>query len=73
MRNKAVTVSQLRDQIGIDDPREFLKCFRCGAEYSANRADYFMARTDHVFKCCGRNMALVVRETIYRTHGIEEN
>ena len=62
---KAVRVRDLRDQIGSDGPRPLLYCSKCDAEYSANKGDYFMARPDHVFRCCGRNMRLVVKRVVY--------
>lgn len=60
-----ITVNDLRDQIGVPGPHAFLKCFTCGAEYSANAGDYFMAKSTHVFRCCRRNMSLVTRSVIY--------
>ena len=60
-----VRVSDLRDQIGSQGPRPFLKCFVCGNESSANAGDYFMAPPDHVFRCCDRNMKLVTSKVVY--------
>lgn len=56
-----VTVADLKDQICMNGPRPFLYCSKCGAEYSANAADYWNVPKDHVFKCCKRNMSLVVK------------
>lgn len=63
---KRVTIGDLRDQLGMSGPRPFLYCATCGAGYSANGGDYFMAPASHVFKCCGRNMALVTEQRVLR-------
>ena len=43
-----------------------LYCHKCGAEYSANKGDYFMLADNHVFKCeCGARLALVEKRTQY--------
>ena len=60
-----VRVKDLKDQIGTNGPRPFLYCSKCGAEYSANGADYFMARPEHVFTCCKRKMVLVTEQVTY--------
>jgi hypothetical protein len=62
---KAIKVKDLRDQIGTDDT-SLLYCPKCGAEYSANAGDYFMANPETVFKHCGVNMQLVTKHTSYR-------
>ena len=61
-----VKVKDLKDQIGINEPPPFLYCLKCGAEYSANRADYFMARPERVFTCCKRKMVLVTKQVTYK-------
>jgi hypothetical protein len=66
-----VTVGDLVDQIGTPEPRAILYCERCGAEYSANKGDYFMLPNDYVFECCQVHgfcglMRLVVKQTVYR-------
>jgi hypothetical protein len=43
-----------------------LHCPRCGSDYSADAGDYFMAKPDMVFKCCGVNSRLVTKQTTYR-------
>jgi hypothetical protein len=62
-----VTVKDLADTFSLhqDDPRkhEFLLCFSCGAEYSANKADYFMRGDGDVFECCDKPMVLARRES----------
>lgn len=58
----SVRVGDLEDQIGA--PRPFLKCGKCGGEYSANRGDYFMARPDVVMKCCGVPVKLVTARRV---------
>lgn len=61
-----IKVSDLKDQIGMSGPRPFLKCFVCGGEYSANKADYFMAyNPEHVFTCCDENMSLVTKREVF--------
>lgn len=63
-----VRVRDLKDQIGTFGPRPMLYCYRCGAEYSANSGDYFLASPDHVFKCeCHSKsyLRLVLKETQY--------
>lgn len=62
-----VKVKDLKDQLGTPWPHPMLKCFVCGAEYSANRGDYFGSSPEHIFKCCGRNMKLVIRRECYTT------
>ena len=61
-----ITVKDLQDQIGMNGIRPFLFCEVCQAEYSANAADYFMARPSHVFSCCDVPMQMVVKEIHYR-------
>jgi len=61
-----VRVRDLKDQIGTSGPRPFLYCETCGEESSANAGDYFMARPDTVFKCCGEPMRLVTKQTPLR-------
>lgn len=58
-------VKDLKDQIDTKGPRPILYCPVCGAEYSAHAGDYFLARPDHVFECCGEPMLLVVKTTRY--------
>lgn len=63
--NATVKVKDLKDQIGMQGPRPFLKCFACGAEYSANKGDYWDRDPEYVFKCCGRLMHVVTQRTVY--------
>jgi hypothetical protein len=63
---KAIRVKDLKDQIGMNGPRPVLHCAKCGETYSANAGDYFNVRPDHVFKCCGRNMALVIERHTFK-------
>ena len=67
--SRAIKVKDLKNQIGISGNvvvnNPFLYCRKCGAEYSANAGDYFMAPSDHVFKCCNVNMLLVKKHTQY--------
>ena len=37
-----------------------------GGEYSANKGDYFNHPSTYTFKCCRRNMKLVVKRTTYQ-------
>jgi hypothetical protein len=62
---KKVTVADLSDQTGVSGPHPLLVCLECGAEYSANKADYFMSPLSHVFKCCGVPMQLATKKTVY--------
>lgn len=62
---KAIKVSDLKDQIGTPYPRPILKCLVCDNEYSANAGDYFMLPFNHVFKCCRRNMALMIKRAAF--------
>ena len=66
MKQRKVTKSMLRDQIGSPGPRPFLYCPKCQSRYSANAGDYFMAPDSHVFKCCGRNNWLVTEYSVLR-------
>jgi hypothetical protein len=61
-----VRVRDLQDQTGYNGPRSILRCSCCGAEYSANKGDYFAASPDHVFMCCDFPMARVVKSTVYK-------
>ncbi len=56
------TVNNLRDE----ERERFMFCAQCGAEYSADRADYFMAKpSDLVIECeCGYEMELVTKRTV---------
>lgn len=62
----ATRVRDLSNQIGTPYPRPFLYCSKCAAENSANHSDYFQLSPDHVFKCCRRNMLLVIRTQVLR-------
>lgn len=64
-----VTVNDLQDQTNLPYPRPELHCFECGVSSSAHRGDYFMARPDRVFRCCGRPMSLVVRSEAFTEVG----
>ena len=61
----SIRVRDLKDQIDTKGPRPILYCSICGAENSAHAGDYFLARPDHVFTCCGEPMLLVVKSTHY--------
>ena len=65
MYQKAVKVSDLKDQLGTSYPRPMLFCRYCGETASAHKGDYFMADPDTTFKHCGRNMALVVKRVTF--------
>ncbi len=64
MKFKKIRVKDLKDQSGMNGPRPFLLCRKCGNESSANKGDYFMAKPDYVFTCCDIPMLLVTRETV---------
>jgi hypothetical protein len=61
---KKVTVADLKQQSGMG-PHPSLVCLECGAEYSANKADYFMSAPSYVFKCCGTPMVLATKRIVY--------
>lgn len=61
---KAIRVKDLRDPSGVM-PTPFLHCAKCGNRYSAHKGDYFQRSPESVFKCCGRNMALVTEHTTF--------
>ena len=56
------TINNLRD----GERERMMFCPQCGAEYSADRADYFMAKpSDTVIECeCGYEMELVTKHTV---------
>lgn len=58
----AVTVAMLPDLFSEPYPRPFLYCTNCGAEDSAHAGDYWSIPPDYKFRCCRRNMLLVVRQ-----------
>ena len=60
-----VRVRDLIDQTGMVGPRPFLYCARCGAEYSANKGDYFLASPEYIFRCC-EDMQLVTKVVEYK-------
>lgn len=64
LKRRAVTVGDLRDQTVRRGAREVLFCERCGTTNSANAGDYWNSPSDHVFRCCGLRMRLVVKRTI---------
>lgn len=67
-KSTAVTVAMLPKLTLASEPHPFLYCTKCGAEYSANAGDYWNSPDDHKFRCCRRNMVLVVRETRLRDY-----
>jgi hypothetical protein len=60
-----IKVSDLKDQIGTPGPHPFLYCQECGSQFSANKGDYFMHPSDHVFTCCGENLNLMTSRMVY--------
>jgi len=66
----SIRVKDLKDQLDTKEPRPILYCPICGAEYSAHAGDYFLARPDHVFVCCGEPMLLVTKRTVFTEVGI---
>lgn len=64
MRNR-VTVGDLKDQLDTPYPRPVLHCDKCGADYSAHAGDYWNRPANYVFRCCRRNMLLLVRHEVY--------
>ena len=59
-----VTRADLKEQLGMQGPRPFLYCRKCGAENSANASDYWNMPSGHVFKCCRVNMLLVTAKRV---------
>ena len=57
------TINNLRK----GERERMMYCPQCGAEYSADRADYFMAMpSDIVMECkCGCGIEIVSKHTIY--------
>lgn len=49
-------------------PRPFAYCPECGAEWSADRGDYFLMVDEDTFDCgrCGAELELVTRETVHK-------
>ena len=62
---KAMRVRDLPELMGAPYPRPILWCSRCAMEYSADGSDYSRYSLDYVFKHCGRNMRLVVKQVEY--------
>jgi hypothetical protein len=62
----AVKVKNLKEQIGTLEPRPFLYCSICGAEYSANAGDYWTANPEHIFICCDEPILLMTTPVEYR-------
>lgn len=49
-----------------DERERIALCPLCGAENSANKSDYFMAKETDSLKCCHRRiMDIVVKKTVY--------
>ena len=61
---RGVRVSDLKDQTGQSN-RPVLYCGECDSTYSANKGDYFMHPSSHVFECCGEKMRLVRRVVLF--------
>ena len=63
---KLIRVGDLR--VGDNgDGKSALHCTgECDGVYSADRADYFLARADRVLKCCGEPMVRLQRRVSYR-------
>ena len=60
-----IRVKGLHDQVKMTWPQPFLFCKTCQSEVSANAGDYFMARPDSLFICCGLHMILVTKSVHY--------
>lgn len=71
-RTKPVTVADLKDQSDGPGPDPSLYCTKCGGTYSANKGDYsFYLPSNHVFKCCNKQMILVVKRISYEVVSLE--
>ena len=62
---KVIRVRDLRQ--GDNGNGVCLLCLECHGEYSADAADYFMARPDTVMKCCDEPMRRVNKQTVYKS------
>jgi hypothetical protein len=52
-------VGQLKQQVSLkkipeNDRAAYLYCKQCGAQYSANRGDYWHLADDFILRCCER-------------------
>lgn len=57
-------VRELPEKTGRNDAR-LLHCYTCGENWSANRADYFLAAPDKGLTCCGEPLTLALRRVSY--------
>jgi len=56
----------LQDQLNMPYPRPIAVCPACGAEYSANKGDYWQLEDDDALTCCnGLICELYVKKTVY--------
>jgi hypothetical protein len=60
-----ITVSDLKEQTGVPGSHPSLICRCCGAEYSANKSDYFLYPPTFPFFCCEQPMILAVKRVVY--------
>lgn len=63
-----VRVKDLQDQAQVGNvvkPQPVLYCPFCGAEYSADRRDYWDVADEHEFMCCNEPLLLVRMHTVY--------
>ena len=58
-------VKDLKNQIGVSGPHPMLHCLVCDGEYSANAGDYFLSKPTTVLDCCGVELELVIKKTVY--------
>ena len=64
MASELIRVRDLRQ--GDNGNGVCLLCLECHGEYSADAADYFMARPDTIMQCCAVPMVRVSKHTQYR-------
>ena len=63
---KNAILKNLHDQI-LTNNNKIMKCFICGAEYSANSGDYWhINNPNYKFKCCDKMMSLVTKHIAYK-------
>jgi len=66
MKTKLAYVKNLKDQILTND-RAIAVCPACGAEYSANKGDYWNWKPTEAIVCCdGLICELMTKHTVYK-------
>lgn len=64
---KLAYIKNLSEQMNMKGIRPIAVCPACGAEYSANKGDYWNLKPDDALTCCdGIICELVTKHTIYK-------